>query len=332
MRRMANLIGQGCLRSMAWSARRGSVLLAVGIFGGVASPALASAFKGFLTPTVLAMMTLVLLRIDIPAALLHLRRPGRVAGIVLFQMLACPVIAWLVVAPLPLEPGIAAGVVIFATGCAAASSPAFARMVGLDAELSLLAMLAMLAIVPFTAPMVMLWLMGIDLSIGTGKLMVSLTVVVGAPLLLSLVLRRVIGPARLALWADAVDGLLVWMVVFYGFAIMDGLTARAAADPAWIVQASIAAFAVDYGLNLVTTLALARWGMRPAATAGLMSGNRNMALYLAVLPATTDPRITLFFGLVQFPLFLSPFLLRPIYRRMVPRTVVGRKSEASSAS
>ena len=114
------------------------------------------------------------------------------------------------------------------------------------------------------------------------------------------------------------DGLLVWLVVFYGFAVMDGLGARVAADPAWVVQAVIAAFVVDYGLNLVTAGAFAGFGARVAATAGLMSGNRNMALYLAVLPAAADPRIALFFGLCQFPLFLSPFLLRPFYRRVVP--------------
>ena len=55
------------------------------------------------------------------------------------------------------------------------------------------------------------------------------------------------------------------------------------------------------------------------ATAGLMSGNRNMALYLAILPAAADPRIGLFFGLCQFPLFLSPFLLRPLYQRLLRR-------------
>jgi BASS family bile acid:Na+ symporter len=313
----AHRIGEACIGAMAWSARRGSILLAVGIFGGVASPALATACKWFVTPNVLLMMTLVLLRVDIPAAVHHLRRPGRVVGIVLFQLLVCPLIAWLAIAPLSLDPSIAAGIVIFATGCAAASSSAFARMVGLDAELSLLAMLAMLALVPLTAPLVALQLMGIDLAIGAGKFMVSLTIVVGAPLLISLALRRIIGRARLERWADAVDGLLVWMVVFYGFAVMDGMAARAAADPAWIIQALIAAFAVDYGLNLVTTLALIRWGVRPAATAGLMSGNRNMALFLAVLPATTDPGITLFFGVCQFPLFLSPFLLRPLYRPLL---------------
>ena len=306
------------LRAMAWSARYGSILLAVGIFGGIVSPGLARAFKFFVTPNVAILMTAVLLRVDIPGTLVHIRRPARAGLITLLQMVVTPVIAWIATVPLHLDPGIAAGVVIFATGCAASSSAAFARMVGLDPELSLVVTLMSLALVPFTAPPIALEVIGVDLSIGTGKLMLSLLIIVGLPLALALILRRLSGAGRLARHGDAVDGFTVWMVVFYGFAVMDGLQARMALDPAWVVQALLAAFIVDYGLNLVTTLALVPWGVRPAASAGLMSGNRNMALYLAVLPATTDPRITLFFGLCQIPLFLSPFLLRPIYRRLFP--------------
>ena len=303
------------LRGLAWSARRGSVLLAVGIFGGILCPPLAAAFKGFVTPNVLLMTTLVLLRVDVARTLGHLRRPGRVVVIVALQMLVCPVLTWAAVTGLPLDPGIKAGVVIFATGCAATSAAAFARLVRLDADLSLVGTLATLALVPVTAPPIALWLLGVDLSIGAVAFMGRLLVVVGLPLLVSLALRRVIGPARLADWGGAVDGALVWLVVFYGFAVMDGLAPRLASDPGWVVQALVAAFAVDYGLNAVTTLLLARWGLRDAATAGLMSGNRNMALFLAVLPAGTDPRITLFFGVCQIPLFLSPFLLGPILRK-----------------
>ena len=40
---------------------------------------------------------------------------------------------------------------------------------------------------------------------------------------------------------------------------------------------------------------------------------------LAFTPAAADPRIGLFFGLCQFPLFLSPFLLRPLYQRLLRR-------------
>jgi predicted Na+-dependent transporter len=303
------------LRFLALSGRQGSVLLAVGIFGGALIPPLATAFRDFVTPNVLGMMTLVLLRVDLPGTLAHLRRPVGVALIVVFQLLVSPVVAWLVVAPLGLDRGIADGVVLFAAGCAATSSPAFARMVGLDPELALVVSLVTTALVPLTAPPMALWLMGIDLSISASAFMTRLLIVVGLPTVLSLVLRHAIGPVRLARWGDAVDGVLVWLIVFYGFGVMYGLGARVAADPAWVVTAILAAFVADYGLNLFTTVALQPLGARIAATAGLMSGNRNMALFLAVLPATTDPRIALFFGLCQFPLFLSPFLLRPVYRR-----------------
>ena len=307
------------LRFLDWSGRRGAVLLAVGIFGGILSPALATAFRGFVTPNVLLMTTLVLLRVDIPGTIAHLRRPARVGAVAGFQMLACPILVWLAVAALPLDPGIKAGIVIFATGCAATSAAAFARLVGLDAELSLLGTLATLALVPLTAPPIALWLLGIDLSISTPAFMLRLLTVVGLPMLVSLALRHAIGPGPLARWGRAVDGALVWLVVFYGFAVMDGLAARAAADPAWVAQAIVAAFAIDYGLNALTLLALYPLGRTTAASAGLMSGNRNMALFLAVLPSTTDPRITLFFGLCQIPLFLSPFLLAPVYRMFRPR-------------
>ena len=302
---------------LAGSARRGSLLLACGIFGGVLVPPLAHALSPFTPPNVVLMMTLVLLRVDVAAAMAHLRRPVRVAGLSAFLLLACPVLAWAATAALPLDPGIRAGVVIFATGCAATSSAALARLVGLDAELSLVVTLLTTALLPLTAPLMALALLGIDLSISVGAFAARLGLVVGLPLCLSLLLRWAIGPRGLARWAAAVDGALVWLLVLYGVGVMDGIAVRALADPAWVAQALAAAFAADYGLNLLTSLATLRLGRGTALSAGLMSGNRNMALYLAVLPAAADPRIALFFGLCQFPLFLSPFLLRPAYRRLL---------------
>ena len=55
---------------------------------------LAAAFKWFITPNVLLMTTLVLLRVDVARTLGHLRRPGRVAVLAGLQLLVCPVVAW----------------------------------------------------------------------------------------------------------------------------------------------------------------------------------------------------------------------------------------------
>ena len=84
---------------------------------------------------------------------------------------------------------------------------------------------------------------------------------------------------------------------------------------AWVLAGLALAFAANFGLNAATALVFASTGQKLALTAGLLGGNRNMALFLAVLPAATDQRILLFFALGQFPLFLTPFLLLPIYRR-----------------
>lgn len=302
---------------LAWSARRGSALLGFGVFAGLLIPPLAHGMHWFITPNVVSLMTLVLLRIDIPAAVAHLKRADRLILIVAFHLLACPLIAWAAIRPLHLDSGIASGVVIFATGAAATSGAAFARLVGLDPELTLLATLATTLFVPLAAPPLAYALMGVDLAISLPAFMLRLALAVGVPLILSLLIRRAAGPERLAPFGAAIDGAVVWLVVLYGFGVMDGLAARLLGDPWWVLQATVAAFVADFGLNLVTTAAFLWMGRKAAASAGLMSGNRNMALYLAILPAAADPRIALFFALCQFPLFLSPFLLRGAYRRWV---------------
>ena len=301
-------------RFLAASARHGGALLGVGVFAGLLVPPLADAMHWFIAPNVVALMTLVLLRVDVRGAVFHLRRPVRLLVVVLFHALLAPVLVWAAVLPLPLDPGIAGALVIFATGCAATSSAAFARLVGLDPELTLLATVATTLLVPLTAPPMVHLLIGIDLALSLPGVMARLGLVVGVPLALSLVIRRVVGAARLAPLGPAIDGAVVWIVVLYGFGVMKGLAARLLEDPAWVAQAAAAAFVVNFALNLATSLAFAPWGWRFAASAGLMGGNRNMALYLAILPAAADPRVGLFFALCQFPLFLSPFLLRPAYR------------------
>ncbi len=273
----------------------------------------------FITPNVVLLVTMVLLRVDVSAALHHLRRPARLVAIVGFYMVLAPIITAIVVRWIPMDGVLRAAVIMVATGAAASSGAAFARLVGLDPELTLLATLAGIFIVPLTGPPLAYWLAGFDLSITVGAFMLRLALVVGVPLLLSVAIRAIAGRKRLDPLGPAIDGTTVWLVVLYGFAVMDGLQAKFLADPLWVGQAILAAFLSNFGLNVLTTLVFLGYGLRSAASAGLMSGNRNMALYLAVLPTAADHRIAMFFGLAQIPLFLSPFLLRPIYRRIFAR-------------
>jgi BASS family bile acid:Na+ symporter len=305
------------IRFLEWSALRGGALLGIGVFVGVLVPPLAAATRDVVTPVVACLMTLVLLRVDFSRVAAYAKQPVLIGALLAWVMLACPLIVFAIVWALGLDGPLGAAVVIMATGCAATSSPAFARMVGLDGEVSLVVALLSTLLVPFTAPPLALGLLGIDLAISLPGLMARLALVVGLPLVVSLAIRRLAGPARLERYGRSVDGAVVLLVVLYGFGVMDGLQARILAEPAWVAGGVALAFAGNFGLNVLTALAFRRLAGAPVAlAAGLLSGNRNMALYLAVLPAATDSRILLFFALCQFPLFLSPFLLRPVYDRL----------------
>ena len=299
-------------------ARHGGLLLAGCIFVGVAVQPLAALLRETLTITVAGLMTLVLLRIDLAQVLGYLRQPLLVAALLAWLLLACPLIAWTLVWMLGLDGPLGAALVIMATGCAATSSPAFARLVGLDASISLVVAVLSTLLVPFTAPPLALGLLGIDLAISIWGLMARLALIVGLPLLLALAIRRIVPAPRLADCSGMVDGTVVLLLVMYGIGVMDGLQATLLAEPLWVVGGLAAAVIGNFGLNALTALAFLPAGRRVALAAGLLSGNRNMALYLAVLPAATEPRILLFFALCQFPLFLSPFLLRPVYDRLRP--------------
>jgi BASS family bile acid:Na+ symporter len=305
------------LRLLAASARSGRTLLALAILGGILLPPAAWALRGLVPVAVVGLSTLVLLRVDVPATLAQLRQPGRLAAVLAVQMLACPVLAWVVVRALPLDPGIADAVVLFATGAAIVSAPAYARLLGLDAELSLLCALAGTLLVPLTAPPIAWALTGVDLAIGMEAFAARLGTVVGLPFVLSALIRRLAGAARLEALGPALDGLTVWLLVAFGFGVMDGVGARLLAEPGWVLEATLAACAASAGLNLATAAALLPFGARPAATAGMLSGFRSMALYLAVLPEAADPRVAIFFGLYQIPLYLGPLVLAPGYRRLL---------------
>lgn len=307
----------GLIRGLATSARYGRALLAVAILVGVLVPALAHALRGAVPITVVALSTLVILRVDVPATLRHLRRPVRVMAVLTVQMLVCPMLAWGLLHSLPLDPALADAVVLFATGPALVSAPAFARLLGTDPELALLGALFGTLLVPVSAPPIAWALTGIDLAISPLAFSARLAIVVGLPVLISAVGRRMLGPLRLESMSPTLDGVVVWVLVGLGLGLMDGVGLRFTTDTRWVLGVIGLAFAAVLLFNVVTTILLFPLGLDVAATAGMLSGFRSMALYLAVLPVTADPRLALFFGLYQIPLYVAPVLMAPIYRRLL---------------
>ena len=307
------------IRFLEWSARHGGVLLAIAILAPVAYGPLASVMRPIVTPSVAFLMTLVLLRIDPAQVMAWLRRPGVVALISAWMLLVSPLIVFAATRAVGLDGSLGAGVALVAASCAVSSAPAFARLVGLDAEISLVVAVLTTVLLPFTAPPVALWLLGLDLAISLQGLMLRLLMIIGIPALGAVLLRHWLGQARLDRAAKPLDGAVVLVLVLFAFGVMDGVNARLLADPLWLIGAIGVALAGSLGLNALTALVMAPLlGRQTGLTAGLLAGNRNQAVFLAVLPAGADPDVLLFFGIGQIPMYIGPFLLRSIYGRLRP--------------
>ena len=76
-----------------------------------------------------------------------------------------------------------------------------------------------------------------------------------------------------------------------------------------------AAFFASFVLQALGGLVFWRLERGAALSVALASGNRNMAILIAAMGPAAHPDFGLFFAVVQFPIYLLPAVLGPLYRR-----------------
>jgi BASS family bile acid:Na+ symporter len=251
-----------------------------------------------------------------------LRRPLLPLVMVVTAMVLVPLAATPVLRALPVAPGLALALSLMACLPPLTSMPAVAGFLGLDRAVSLFLVLVGTALMPLTVPPLALWLFGLDLQIGLTEFALRLASLVLGGAALALLLRRGL-LARAPHAAARVDGAAVIILMVFAIPIMDGVLAHLRATPWRVAGFVFWGFAVT--LVYVSAVTALFWpaGIRAACTAGYGAGSRNNALLLAVLPATVDPDYFLFIAAIQFPIYLTPTLLQPVYRRLMRLSPAG---------
>lgn len=288
------------------------------MFAGLAAPPLAAAMRPGLAAAVWLLFMFSAMRIEWPGALREIRRPLLLLALLGVLLVAAPALTAIAVFRIfAVEDGLATALVLMAAAPPIMSSPALALLLGLDGALCLVIMVAATMAVPLVLPTVVLGLLGLNLAIDASALVLRLALFIATALVSGFALKAVVGETRLNAAALAIDGLAVILLVAFAIAIMDGVSAQALADPARVARYVAAAFAANLALQGCAAAACAGMGRRRALTVGFAAGNRNMALLLAVLPATSDSALLLFFALAQLPIYLLPAGLTPLYRRLL---------------
>jgi predicted Na+-dependent transporter len=304
------------LRVLAFLGRHGTGMLAGGLFIGLVLPPLATLLRSWLTPLVFLITTATLLGIEWRAVLGHLRRPGRLALVLGWSLLATPVLCDAASRLAGLPDGLAQAIVLWSASAPLTSTPAIALLLGLDPALALVAVVGGTFLMPFTLPPLVLGLIGLELGIGVVPLMVHLVIFVGGAALAAALVYRLVGVEALRRRAIELSGLNVLFLILFAVSIMDGMQAMLLASPARVLLYVAVAMAASVLLQGLSFLAFCWMDRRAALTVGLFGGNRNMALTWANLGPVTSPELALFFVTVQAPIYLLPALLQPLYRRL----------------
>lgn len=307
----------GALALLEWVGVRARWVLAVGVIAASLMPSLSAVLRPLLPGLVVLVFTVAMTRMElgqVARAAVAPKRLVRLLGWVLALLVVTPVLLWSVgrVLGLP-EPALAA---LVYTGAAPpiTSAASLCLILGLNAVFALeLTVLASL-LTPLVGTVVVAALLGAAVPIDAASLALRLGAMIAAAAVLSVSLRRLLGPERIRARARAFDGIATIAMILFVVPLFDGFWGLIAEDPARAIGAVALVLAANTGLMLAVAMVLRR--ARPPAladAAGLAWGNRTVALYLAALPP--DPFFTLFVALYQVPMLFTPLILERVFGR-----------------
>ncbi len=290
--------------------------LPAGALAGVALPDLAAMLRPLLTAAVIGTLTTALLRLDWTRLADMARRPVLPIAIAAWQLVVSPLLMWFGTAVAGVPPDLRLVLVLQAAAPPIGSAAVFALILGLDGVLAVIGTVMTTVLLPFTlTPLVGLLLPRTGVQVDLAAFFARVALLVAVPFVLAWVLRRWLGPARLARHDELLGGLNVLLMVVFAIAVMDGVTARLLSDPAFIGQLMLAACVATIVLHAAGFVLFRRAGIATAYCAALLSGNRNMGLMLVVTAGTAGEAFSLYVGITQIPMYFAPLALGPLLRR-----------------
>lgn len=300
---------------LAGLARYGRLLLVAGLLVGASMPGLALTVRAWLPELVALLLFVAALRIG-PRQALGL--PGDMRTtlllVVLFQV-ALPVGFCLIALASGSAGPLATALILMAAASPISGSPNLTLLTGNDPAPALRLLIAGTALLPLTVLPVFWLAPGLgsagEIVAAAFRLLVLIAVAASAAFALRAAFLR--DPA--AKTVKAIDGFSALLMAVLVIGLMSAIGPALRGDPLGLAANLAAAFAANFGLQLLAALMLrsAKPGSARAAIA-IAAGNRNMALFLAALPvAVTDP-LLLFIGCYQVPMYLTPLFLGRIYR------------------
>lgn len=314
--------------SLEWLGRQGTRAVAASLAIGIAIPPLAAALKPAFPLAIFLLLVFSFLRVDPAELRARFASPLKVIAASTWIMIVIPVLlgllfTWLM--PDRFGQGLMLGLMMYAAAPPVLSSTAFSALLRLDAALSLAVLIVCTALTPMVAPLIVLNFARDTLDLDAGQLSLRLFAFLGGAFVTALLVRRVAGPQRIAANGGVIDGVSVILLMIFGIALMDGITARAIREPALVFGLTAFAFVMAIGLYAFMSLLFWREGAERSLALGFSAAHRNMAVMVAAAGASLPEHTWLYFAAAQFPIYLVPLMVTPVVHRLLEKRLPGGK-------
>ena len=305
--------------ALAWLGRQGTRAISALVFIGIAIPPLGALLKPYVTEAVFVLLCISFMRVDVAAMRGYLAKPALVIGATLWSTIAVPLLFGLGGIATGFDkssPDLFLGLMLQAVASPMMASPALVALMGLDSTLVLITLVTSTALVPLSAPLFAYLFFGSALSLSPLTLGLKLFAILAGAMGVAAAIRRLAGADAIVRHKQAIDGFNILVLLVFVSAVMGTVAASFWAEPVRVLLLTGLAFVIFAVLLGATVLVFRKAGHERALALGLMASQRNMGLMLAgtdgVLPGLT----WLYFALAQFPIYLSPQLLKPLVRRL----------------
>jgi arsenite transporter len=295
-------------------ARQGRWLLIGGLLAGIAVPGAAGAVAPLVGPLVVALLFLAVLRLG-PEDLARGRRalgPSVVTALALQLALPLAMIGGLALTG-TLGSAWGQGLVLMLAAAPITGAPHIARMAGGDPAVALRQVAMGTALLPLTALPVFALMPAFgspaEVSLAVAKLLAVIAVAGGCAVALRAT-GTVRGTPRTLERIDATAAILLAVVVV---GLMSAVGAAIREDSARFAATMALVLVATFGLQAVAAFLWRNSGDR--ASMAVVTANRNVALFLGVLPPALVSDLLLFIGCYQIPMYLTPLILPAIIER-----------------
>jgi len=305
--------------ALAWLGRQGARAIAALVFIGIAVPPLGVLLTPYVTEAIFLLLCISFMRVDVAAMRGYLAQPALVIGATLWSSFVVPLLFGLggIIGGIDQSaPDLFLGLLLQAVASPMMASPALVALMGLDSTLVLITLVTGTALVPFSAPLFAYLFFGSALTLSPLALGMKLFAMLAGAIFVAAVIRRLVGAEAIVRHKQPIDGFNILVLLVFVTAVMGTVAASLWADPIRVVLFTVFAFVIFAMLLGATMLVFRKAGREHALALGLMTSQRNMGLMLAGTDGALPGLTWLYFALAQFPIYLSPQLLKPLVRRL----------------